>query len=764
MNGRNLFLSLALLHFLSIFDARVIGQNVLLSGSIVSEDGPLPFATVLINQGELSAISNEEGFFVFPSISRGRHVIEVSYVGYEKTSRSLYVGDHDVNLTIALRSSELNEVVVTGTLKEMDRLDSPVPVEVYNPSFFKRNPTPSIYEAMQNVNGVRPQLNCNVCNTGDIHINGLEGPYTMILIDGMPIVSGLASVYGLSGIPTSMIERVEVVKGPASSLYGSEALGGLINVITKKTSSSPVISLDLMTTTWQEYNADAAFKFNLGKKVSVLSGLNYFNYSNPIDNNGDNFTDITLQNRISAFQKWNIDRKKNRLFSVAARYLYEDRWGGEMDWTPEFRGGDSLYAESIYTNRWELVSTYQLPIQEKVLFMVSLNQHDQNSVYGNVPYYARQNIGFVQSTWDKKLGRHDMLTGAAVRYTFYDDNTTATEGIAGNEPSVTWLPGMFFQDEIGLNEHNKLLLGLRYDFNSNHGNIWTPRFAYKWSPNSKNVVRLNGGTGYRVVNLFTEEHAALTGAREVIIADALDPEKSYNLNVNVVRKVYFKSGAMLGLDASTWYTYFTDQIIPDYDSDPNQTIYDNLNGSSTTRGVSLNAELDFMNGFRGTVGVTYMDVFFKKQNSSGGLVTKRPVLTESWAGVWSMAYTIRPIRLTVDYTGNLYGPMRLPTLGPLDPRDSRSNWWSIQNIQLTYESRGEQWEVYGGVKNLLNFTPPSNSIARSHDPFDKSVTFDSSGQPISTAENPYALTFDPSYVYAPNQGIRGFLGIRWKLW
>ncbi len=73
--------------------------------------------------------------------------------------------------------------------------------------------------------------------------------------------------------------------------------------------------------------------------------------------------------------------------------------------------------------------------------------------------------------------------------------------------------------------------------------------------------------------------------------------------------------------------------------------------------------------------------------------------------------------------------MRLPTLGPLDPRDSRSNWWSIQNIQLTYESRGEQWEVYGGVKNLLNFTPPSNSIARSHDPFDKSVTFDSSGQP-----------------------------------
>ena len=80
---------------------------------------------------------------------------------------------------------------------------------------------------MQNVNGVRPQLNCNVCNTGDIHINGLEGPYTLVLIDGMPIVSGLSTVYGLSGIPNSLVERIEVVKGPASSLTTAVRLSGV---------------------------------------------------------------------------------------------------------------------------------------------------------------------------------------------------------------------------------------------------------------------------------------------------------------------------------------------------------------------------------------------------------------------------------------------------------------------------------------------------------------------------------------------------------
>ena len=115
---------------------------------------------------------------------------------------------------------------------------SPIPVEVYSPAYFKKNPSPNIFESLQMVNGVQPQLNCNVCNTGDIHINGMEGPYTMILIDGMPIVSSLSTVYGLAGIPNSMVKRIEIVKGPASTLYGSEAVGGLINIITKDAAGS----------------------------------------------------------------------------------------------------------------------------------------------------------------------------------------------------------------------------------------------------------------------------------------------------------------------------------------------------------------------------------------------------------------------------------------------------------------------------------------------------------------------------------------------
>ena len=128
--------------------------------------------------------------------------------------------------------------------------------------------------------------------------------------------------------------------------------------------------------------------WRIGKDISILTGLNYFNYDNIIDNNNDNFTDVTIQERVSVFQKWNFNRKDNKLFTLAGRYYYEDRWGGELNWTENFRGGTEIYGESIYTERWEFMGNYELPTTEKFLFSFSFNDHDQNSVYGNVPYLA----------------------------------------------------------------------------------------------------------------------------------------------------------------------------------------------------------------------------------------------------------------------------------------------------------------------------------------------------------------------------------------
>lgn len=689
--------------------------------------------------------------------------ILVSAIGY--IAREIRLTDPFLLLLEPVRK-ELDAVVVSGTLRPVSKLESPVPVEVYTPQFLKKNPAPSLFESLQHINGVRPQLNCNVCNTGDIHINGLEGPYTMVTIDGMPIVSSLSSVYGLFGIPSQLIERVEVVKGPASGLYGSEAIGGLINVITRSPEKAPAITGSLMSSTWNEHNLDLGLKFRAGKKINALLGVNYFIYDKPIDKNGDGFTDLTLQHRISVFNKLRFSRRHNRTASLAARYFYEDRWGGDMRWNKNFRGGDSLYGESIYTSRWELIGNYQLPVAEKMFFSFSATGHDQDSRYGQVKYLANQRILFGQYTWEKEAGGgHQLLGGLASRSNYYDDNSTATLDTLSrqNRPDRFWIPGLFVQDEWKMDRKHLLLLGLRIDHHPVHKTIFTPRIAWKWAPRDQEVFRLNAGTGFRVVSLFTEEHAALTGARAVEVLENLDPEKSWNINLNYTRYFRLKSFS-LNIDAAVWYSRFSNQILADYDTDPNKIIYKNLEGFSRSTGFSLNLEMNAANRFKGMMGLTIQDVS-KTETVQGIKSTQRQVLTEKWSGTWSLSYSFPARGLSVDYTGNIYGPMRLPLLSPFDPRPGQSPVWSIQNLQCTKILPGG-FEVFAGIKNLLNWTPARSTpflIARSHDPFDKQVQYDAAGQVVRNSENPYGLTFDPTYAYAPNQGRRGFAGIRMRV-
>jgi outer membrane receptor for ferrienterochelin and colicins len=753
---------LCFLGFLSV--AQTKGS---LEGRAVSNNNPAEFLNIVLIGTTIGTSTDANGKYKIANIPFGTYQVQFSGIGYTTRKTSITINNNSptqLNVTLEEDVSQLQEVVVvSGSLKEVSKMDSPVPIEVYTPTFFQKNPAPSLFESLTNVNGVRPQLNCNVCNTGDIHINGLEGPYTMILIDGMPIVSGLSTVYGLTGIPSSLIDRVEIVKGPASTLYGSEAVGGLVNVITKRPNTAANVSIDQFATSWGEFNTDIGLKFNVSKKAQSLLGLNYFNYQNPVDHNDDGFTDITLQNRISLFDKISFDRKDNRIFTLAGRMNYEDRWGGDMNWTKDFRGGDSLYAESIYTKRWELLGAYQLPMKENIIFRFSVNGHNQNSYYGKTSFNADQKISFGQLTWNKVVGAHDLLVGAALRYTWYDDNTSATASADGltNYPSAIWLPGLFVQDEITLNSQNKLLAGARYDHNSVHGSIFTPRLNYKWTSKKKtDVLRFSIGNGYRVANVFTEDHAALTGARQVVFLEDLKPETSWNGNINFVKKITMSHG-FVGIDATAFYTYFNNKIIPDYTSNENQIIYTNLDGHAVSQGVSINFDIAFTNGLKFIAGGTLMDVFSVKNDANGNEVKSRQLLTEHYTAVWSISYPLTK-RLTIDYTGNLYGPMKLPVLGELDPRSSESPLWSIQNIQLS-QQLNDRWTIYGGVKNFLNYTPPKNSIARSHDPFDKEVVFDGNGNAVPTPNNPYALTFDPSYVFAPNQGIRLFAGVRYNL-
>ena len=743
-------------NLLFLFFFPLIGFNQS-SGVVQSEGVPLSDVSVWVLKYEKGTTTNEKGLFTLPEKVQEEDLVVFSKVGYLPETIKLNKRAKKKQWIVTLTPDLLlDEVIITGHLRPIQKSESILPVEVYSAEFLKQNPSPSVFESLQLVNGVRPQINCSVCNTGDIHINGLEGGYTLILIDGMPIVSSLASVYGLNGIPNAIIERVEIAKGPAGTIYGSQAMGGLINIITKQPEYSPKVFFDMQTTSWLESNLDFGYLTKLGEKSNMLTSVNAFLFDEKYDFNNDNFTDLALQKRVSLFNKLQWKNDSNQTANMVLRYAYEDRWGGEMNWNPSFRGGDQVYGESIYTNRFEFLGNQ--PVNNLNL-QYSLVYHHQDAAYGKTPFKGKEWIGFSQLTWQHKTNRNNLMGGIALRYTWYDDNTPATTKALANYPDQSWIPGVFIENEYKITDKHTLLGGLRYDHHSIHGPIFTPRLGTKLLFGNYGKLRLIYGKGFRVINIFTEDHAALIGARKLVLDEKLNPETSTNITLNYSHQQTLSSGWNVVFDTAIWYTRFKNQILPDYDTNSNEIRYANLKGKGVSQGVNFNLQwfnqiLDFR------VGMTFLDNFTEEDNQR-----KRPILTEGWSGTWAAKYRFQQQNITLDYTGSIYGPIRLPLISPNDPRPEYSPIWNIQNIKITYLF-SPKIEGYLGVNNLLNWTPAKEVpflIARAQDPFDKNVVFDAQGSPTASPENPYALNFDPSYMYAPNQGVRVFIGVRYAL-
>lgn len=735
----------------------VFAQTGSIRGTVSSGKEPVQFASVAIENTTQGTSTDERGKFRLLDIAPGSYRLIISSVGYQSLKKTVSVTagkETFVNIALQPTDTQLDEVVVSGTMKETSVLKSPVKVEVISSRFFARNRSNNLMEAIFNVNGVQEQVSCGVCGTNSIRINGLEGPYTMVLIDGMPIMGTLSSVYGLNGIPTQAIQQIEIIKGPNSTLYGSESVAGLINVITKRPAQMPLLTIDAFATSHLENNVDFAFSPRTKDFQTMFTGNYYYN-NQFLDNNNDNFADVTLNNRLALFNRWSFLRRNNKRFELSGKYYYENRVGGEREFIEgnreQLRGSDIAYGESIYTRRTELIGTYEFQLPQKIRADFSYSHHDQNSYYGTTSYQANQTIGFANFIWDKQIGgRNDFLLGISQRYQQYNDNSTATrrqtvtgdDTLYSDQPDVQYIPGVFAQNEFKISPVWSILAGARLDYYRQHGLIPSPRLNVKWDVNENTTARLNFGTGFRIVNLFTEDHAALSGYREVVIKETLQPEKSYNVALNFNRR--YAIGESAGaLDIDGFYTYFTNRIVPDYQTNDNQIIYDNTDGRAVTRGVAIAIDQEFLFPLDISLGITFQDVFDTRRDSLTGNLERREILfAPDWSGVFTASYSFKRLRLNVDWTGRITGPQDLPAFSaPYDQLPTRSPWYTLQNVQLTKQF-GKLFTVYGGVKNLWNYTQPS---------------------PLISPDAPFSPAFDTSYVYGPLQTRRFYLGVRLEL-
>ena len=743
-----------LLLFLASFQLNAQEQ---ISGQLLFEDKAFPGATVRLMNTEFGTITDSDGKFILEHIPEGDYEIEIRSVGFKVIRQSVQVPVNDL-LEFALQESTLamDEVVVTGTMQPTFVSQSPVKVEVITANHLTKYipaASTSVVEGISLVNGVQEVVACGVCFTNSISINGLPGPYTAILMDGSPIYGNLASVYGLNGIPSMIIDRFEVIKGPSSTLYGSEAVAGVINIITKDPANQPAFSADVMGTTHGESFGNFSIAPRIGQSNGFV-GVNYAYINGFDDENDDGFGDNINLDRISIFTKWNVFRPSGKQFTISGKYYYEDRRNGVEEFLEnrryrELRGNDEIYGESIYTHRFELFGTYEFDFAKNLKIDYSLSTHDQDSYYGSDYYQATQNIAFTNLIWNKETDGHEITAGLTSRYQSYDDNTVATENINGNLPDNQFIPGLFVQDEWQLSDRVSLLGGMRLDHYENHGLIPAPRVNVKYKPSDWTTIRYNFGTGFRIVNLFTEDHAFVTGQREVIIEETLQPEESYNLSLNV-NHLYTLGNSQGMLDVDVFYTHFTNKITPDYESNANQIRYANTEGFAVSQGIGFSLQHEFAFPFAFNLGYNLQEVT-ETENGEKRTIEFAP----KWTGVLTANYTYKPWDLIIGYTAQFTGPMALPEVFDLDeqgnplpdPRPLESTPFAIHNLQVN-KNLTKGWAIYGGVQNIFDFVQPWSPLTGANDP---------------NSNLGFSQNFDTAYAYAPIHGREFYLGISWNL-
>jgi outer membrane receptor for ferrienterochelin and colicins len=331
-----------------------------------------------------------------------------------------------------------------------------------------------------------------------------------------------------------------------------------------------------------------------------------------------------------------------------------------------------------------------------------------------------------------------------MRYNSYNDNTVATL-----KADNWWLPGFFLQDNFKFSDNQQLLFGWRTDFHSKHGFINSPRINYQLNITDKSSLRIGYGDGFRVVNVFTEDHAALTGAREIIFLEELEPEKSKNLNINLSNS-WNTDNLQITLESSVFESRFSNKIIPDFLTNDNQIIYSNLSGYAIARGISSEIFLKMYKiPLKFSVNATILDVSNFKENSTGEMVKNQQLLAEKYSIKWSVNYWFEKLGLDMVYSATNYGPIRLPILEN-DFRPEYSLPYTIHNLKVS-KNYNNGWTNFISLRNFTNFTPPKYSILRANDPFDQNIN-----DPI---DNPEGYTFDASYMYASFQGFNLVFGV-----
>ncbi len=703
-----------------------------------TEEG-LPFATVKILETGAGTTTDDGGRFLFKNIPEGEYTLRAQMMGFVTMEKKVTVSREyavDVHFALEELSKEIDEVVVSANRNEVSRRDAPVVVNVLNQKTFERVNSTDMAKALNFQSGLRVENNCQNCGFPQVRINGLEGPYSQILINSRPIISALSGVYGLEQIPVNMVERVEVVRGGGSALFGANAVGGTINIITKdpiENSYQVATNMsNLNGKSWEQYMGANA---SLVGKDNVYGVALYQSYRNrnPYDHNGDGFSEIGKLNMNTFGLRGYYRPTQNSKLGVEYHTTSEFRRGGNKFDMEPFETDITEQAKHVINSGGVNYDLFLKDYKHKLSLFASAQHVDRNSYYGaqQAPnaYGKTKDLTWVAGgTWTSNFDRvlfspAQFTAGAEYQQ---DDLHDVMTGYDRDLKQDVRIGSVFAQNEWKM-EKFSLLAGVRMDKHNliDHA-IFSPRVNLLYKPLDKLQARATWSTGFRAPQAYDEDlHVTAVGGEGVLIglADGLKPEKSnsFSASVDWTDQVgHFQYNLLL----EGFYTTLNDVFyLQDIGTDAAGNLLQERRNGSGAKVYGLNIDGKIAHGQDASlqVGFTVQRSRYKELTpwSEDPTVpaTKDMPRTPNCYGYFTLA--VQPLRrFDISLSGVYTGRMHVPHFAPTDeiPQDYPYSYirkdemkhtpdFFDLNTKLAYTFVLRQHlklEVNGGVQNILN--------------------------------------------------------------
>jgi outer membrane receptor for ferrienterochelin and colicins len=713
---------------LFLFFASSLNAQIQLRGRVLDGAVPIQFVAISVNDGLRNTVSDKSGYFQLNDIPTGTIEISAYLIGYEPYHTTILKNiSNDEPLIIHLKAKPmfLNEMVVSGNRSLSRRSESSVLVNILDRKTLELTQSGTLSDGLCFQPGLRVETDCQTCGFSQLRMNGLGGSYSQVLINSRPVFPALLSLYGLEQFPTKLIDRVEVVKGGGSVLYGSSAIAGTVNIITRTPQEndwSSDLTSSFIGNEALDLNANHHAQFVSKSKNQGLSMQISGRKREAYDANQDEFSELPAISSVtiglSAFKKigtqgklefnaFNINEERQGGNKIGERadladqgeYRLHHVFAGDVNFQQEFKDSSRMMIYFAAQNTWRSHYT-------------GINQSDgwgisrSKSTQGGVQYNKTINRF--------PLGKNTLTLGAETQWESTFDEIKAYNYLIDQRVALS---ATFIQSEWSLMKRLHLMTGYRLNKSNRMAKVVsTPRIGVRWNPSKNWQFRGTIANGFKAPQAFeTDMHIAFAGGgvSTIKIDPNLGAENSTGYTLSA-EYTYSKTNYIIGLSVDAFHTILRDTYIlqeEGEDDKGNMLLFRTNGGLSTFQGINVEARFVFKEDVQFQSGLTFQNAFFQDSlywsNELPGTI--RQLRTPEMYGYATLSL-FNEHRLSPSANVVTTGPMLIPHFGGapgvVEDKLESSPWFVDLGMRLSYRSKlkvgKKEVKIYGGIQNILN--------------------------------------------------------------